>query len=93
MIVNQFFSVTHCLMIIHYHTKFGKKWLSSSGDTEQTQSDTLTFLTFAVTLILNIVILFFHRTLWLMMLYYQTKFGCNLTSCSEDTTESHILII
>ena len=27
-----------------------------------------------------------------MKLYYQTKFGCKLTSSLEDTTESHILI-
>ena len=29
----------------------------------------------------------FHRTLQLMMLYYQTKFGCKSTSSVEDTTE------
>ena len=29
----------------------------------------------------------FHRTLWLMMLYYQTVFGCKPTSSLEDTTE------
>ena len=29
--------MTHRLMIIHYHTKFGKKWFSSLGDTAQTQ--------------------------------------------------------
>ena len=58
-IVNQFVCMTHCLIIIHSHIKFGKKWLSSSGDTEWTWSDTqrkyhwdkhsLTFWTFAVT--------------------------------------------
>ena len=42
---------------------FGKKWLSGSGDTEQTQLDTLTVSTFAVTLTLTAVIPFFHRTL------------------------------
>ena len=32
--------------------------------------------------------IFSHRTLWLMMmLYYQTKFGCTRTSSLEDTTE------
>ena len=30
-IVNQFFCMTHHLMIIHYQAKFGKKWLSGSG--------------------------------------------------------------
>ena len=36
----------------------------------------------------NTVTPFSHRTLWLMMmLYYQTKFGCTRTSSLEDTTE------
>ena len=96
-IVNQFFCMTYCHIIIHQNAKFGQKWLSSSGDTVQTQSDTqrkyhpdkhsLTFWTFAVTLTLDAVIQFFHRTLWFMMLYYQTKFGCNQTSSLEGTTE------
>ena len=47
----------------------------------------LTFWTFTVTLTLNAVIPFFHRTLWLMMLYYQTKFVCKWTSGLEDTLE------
>ena len=46
-----------------------------------------TFSTFPVTLILNAVILFFHRTLRLMMLYFQTKLGCKSTSSLENTTE------
>ena len=41
-IVNQFFCKTHCLMITYHHTKFGKKWLRGSEDTEQTWSDTQT---------------------------------------------------
>ena len=45
-----------------------------------------TFWTFAVTL-LNTVILFLHRTLPLLMLYYQSKFGCKPTSSLEATTE------
>ena len=40
-----------------------------------------------MTLTLNKVIQFFHRTLQLMMLYYQTKIGCKPTSSLEDTTE------
>ena len=95
------FCMTHRLMMIHHHTKFGKKkkkeWLSGSGGTEQTRWDTqrkyhldkhsLTFWTFAVTLSLNTVIPFSHRTLQLMMLYYQTKSGCKPTSSLEDTRE------
>ena len=30
---------------------------------------------------------FFHRTLWLMMMYYQTKFGCHGINSSENTVE------
>ena len=40
-----------------------------------------------MTLTLKAVIPFFHRTLWLMMLHYQTKFGCKSTSSLEGTTE------
>ena len=47
----------------------------------------LTFWTFAVTVTLNTVIPFSHRTLRLMMLYYQTKFSCKPTSSLEDTTK------
>ena len=42
--VNQFFYMTHWLIIMHHHTKFGKKWLSGSEDIKQTRSDTQTEL-------------------------------------------------
>ena len=41
----------------------------------------------AETLTLNTVIPFFHRTLQLIMLCYQTKFGCKPTTSLEDTPE------
>ena len=47
----------------------------------------LTFWFIAVTLTLNAVIQFFHRTLHLMMQYYQTKFGCKWNSNLEDIVE------
>ena len=47
----------------------------------------LTYWTFAVTLTLNVVIQFFHRTLQLLMLYYQTKRGCKWASSLEDIVE------
>ena len=50
----------------------------------------LTFWTFAVTLLLNAVIQSFHRTLQLMVLYYQTKFGCKQTNTLEDIAETVI---
>ena len=46
-----------------------------------------TFWTFTVTFTLNAVIQFFHRTLRLMMLCYQTKFGCKRTSSLEATVK------
>ena len=39
-----FFCKTHRLVVVHHHTKSGKKWLSGSGDTEWTRSDTWTEL-------------------------------------------------
>ena len=41
-VVNQFFHMTHGLMIMHHNTEFVKQWLSGSGDNEQAQSDTST---------------------------------------------------
>ena len=52
----------------------------------------LTMWTFTVTLTLNPVIPFFHRTLQLIMLYYQTKFGCKLTHSLDDTTGTVIFL-
>ena len=45
-IVTQFFHMTHYLMVIHHHTKFGikKKELSGSRGTEWTERDTGTEL-------------------------------------------------
>ena len=45
----------------------------------------LTFLT------LSAVIQFFRRTLWLIMLYWQTEFGCKRTCSLEDIVEIVIL--
>ena len=54
----------------------------------------LTFWTNAMTMIFNGVILFiFHNALLLMMMYHQTKFGCQRISASEDTIDKVMLII
>ena len=72
--------------MLYHHTKFGTK--CSAVDSETIiLTNIQTFQTFLVTLTLNTVIPFFHRTLQLMMLYYQTKFGCKPTSSWKDTTE------
>ena len=83
--VNQFFCMTYHLMILHHHSKFGKRWLSGSGDTEWTRSDTwgkhhpnkhpLTFWIFAVTLTLKWMNQFFCMTHHLMIIHHHTKFG------------------
>ena len=65
------------LMMLDNHTKFDRFRRYHPDKHSQT------FLTFAVTLTLNAVIKFSHKTLWLMMLYYQTKFGCKWTSSLE----------
>ena len=36
---------------------------------------------------------FFHRTLWLMMMYHQTKFGCQGMNSPEDIAERVIFFI
>ena len=41
----------------------------------------------AVTLTLKTAPFFFHRTLWLMMMYHQTKFGCQGIHSSETIVE------
>ena len=47
-------------------------------------------LNFSVTLDLNITIPFLHKTFWLMILYYQTKFGSKRISGSADIVETVI---
>ena len=77
------FCMTLWLMMLHSYTRFGNKIFCGSSDIIKTKR-LLTFWTFAVTLTLNTVIPFFHRTLWLMILYDQTVFGCKRTSSFED---------
>ena len=54
--------------MMHHITKFGNKMIVGLEDIIWTNID---ILTFAVTLILHAVIHFFHKTLWLMMMYHQ----------------------
>ena len=76
---NQFFSTGHsglwcCITIPSLVPKWSVVQKMSS---EQTFTN---FLTFAVTLTVDEVTQFLHKTLWLMMLYYQTKSSCKWTS-------------
>ena len=73
--------MTLWLMMLYHHTKSGNKMFCDS----EIFKHSLTFWIYNVTLTSNTVLPFFHRTLQ-RMLYYQIKFGCKLTSSSEDTT-------
>ena len=53
----------------------------------------INILNFAITLTLNTIIQFLHKTFWLMIMHYQTKFGSKRISSSEDIAECHILIL
>ena len=79
------------LIMLHHHTKLETKCsvsqIMSSG---QTFTD---ILNLRCTLTLNAVIPFSHRTLQLMILYYQTKFGCKRTSNFEDTAEIVMVLL
>ena len=71
--------------MIHHNTKFGNKMLGGLEDIIWTN--------------INILVLccdldpessnpfFFHRTLWLMMMYNQTKFGCQGINSPENIVE------
>ena len=86
---NQSFWKTIWLIMMHHCTKFGSKKVKqlqkiSSG---QTVIDIYWFSNFAVILTLNTTIQCLSRTLWLMVMYCQTKFGRKRFSCSKDTVE------
>ena len=49
----------------------------------RTDKNSKKFWTSAVTLTLNIAIQSFHKTIWLIMMYHQTKFGCKRLCSSE----------
>ena len=70
-------------MMLHCHAKFGNKMFC---DSENIQTNI--HWHFEPSQWPCTIILFFHRTLRLMMLYYQTKFSCKPTSSLEDTTET-----
>ena len=73
---------------MHYQTKFDNKKINSSKDILET---VMFIRILSVTFTLNAVIQVSHRTLQLMMQYYQTKFGCKWNSSLEDTIEIVIL--
>ena len=79
-------------MMMNHHTKFGHKRFRGSEYIVWTTF--IDFSTFTVTLTLNAVILFFslffHKALWLMIMYHQTKFGSKRFNSSKDIEETVI---
>ena len=73
-------------------------WLQKVQQVRKCHPDehSLKFWTFSVdhfALAYNRAIQSFHKTIQLMMMCHQTKFSCKRIRSSEDTLESHILII
>ena len=86
------------LLMLHHHTKYNKMFCDSEDIIRTNIHNVLSFRRYldkhsqtfwitVVTLTLNAVIQFFHRTLRLMMQYYQTTFGCKWNSSLEDIVE------
>ena len=72
-------------MIMYYQTKFGNKMLAGFEDIIWTNADILTLhcdLDFDCSYPICC-----HKTLWLMMMYHQIKFGCQKINSPEDTVE------
>ena len=68
-------------MITYYQTNFDNKRISSSEDIVEA---VMIILTLAVTLTLKISNQPFCKTLWLMMMHHNTKFGNKMFVCLED---------
>ena len=84
----QSFRRTHRFVMMHYHTKFGDKRFSGSEDIVRTNIHwhfEPSLWPWARTQ----QSIFFQKTLRLMMMYRQTKFGRKRTSSSEDIVESY----
>ena len=93
-IANQSFAWQFRLMIMYHHTKFGYKILGGLEDLMWTNIYWYFEPPFAVTLTLNVLILFFFdKTLWIIMMYHWTKFGWQKFSSSEDIVERVIVFL
>ena len=67
--------------MMHYNTEFGNKMF---GGLENIIWINIDILTLRCDLDLEGIIHFFHKTLWPMITYHRTKFGCQRISSSED---------
>ena len=75
--------MTLWLMMLHHHIKFSNKMFCGSEHIIRTNIHWRIEPSLRLDLECSNPF-FFHRTLWLMMLYYQTKFDCKQTSSLEE---------
>ena len=88
-LAHQSFRMTLCPTRLHHSTKLSYKRFSGSGDiVRQTSID---ILNLGVSLTLKTATKFSHTTLWLIMMYYQTKFGCKGISSLEDRVDAIVV--
>ena len=88
---NFFFCMTLWLMMLRHHAKFWDKMVCGSGDIIWTNIHWHVEPLLWPWPWMQWSIFFSHRTLQLMMVYYQTKFGCKQTSRLEDIVKTVLL--
>ena len=72
-------------MMMHHNTKFGNQTFGGLEDHVWSNTD---ILTLCCDLALECShSIFFHKILWLIMMYYQTKFDCQGINSLEDIVE------
>ena len=72
-------------MMMHHNTKFGNNMFGGLEDIIWINIDNLTPRCDLDLECSNpVCFCFFHQTLWPMVSYHQTKFGCQRISSSED---------
>ena len=81
-----FFCMTLQLIMMHHNTEFGNKMF---GGLENIIWINIDILTRRCDLDLEgNNLFFFHKTLWPMITYHRTEFGCQRISSSEDIVVS-----
>ena len=78
------FVIANQLMMMPHNTKFGNKMF---GCSEAITWAKTYIKTLCCDLDLECSCFFFHKTIWLMMMYDQTMFGCRRINGSKDVVE------
>ena len=73
--------------MMHHNTKFGNKMFGNLEDIIRANTGILTLCCYLYLECSNPI--FFHKTLWLMMMYHQTKLGSQGINSSENIVESY----